>query len=538
MRLIKHIKMSDRGITFSDKAIFPIGTEYKYVIDKDNKKIVILPFLSTDNPKEKAGTVSRKKRKDESIPLIDIRNNRNHKEAYEALSGFSQLQVTVNGDEIVIEGYEQVSTEEQKEAGLFTKAVNKVKDAFKSKEKSTSKKVVDITDILNVKKKLTVVLSKKDLAKVVGEQITFDAFDWNVASDALSASISSSNPNILGALENLHIPMQIASLFSGAGVMDEGFKEAGFDVVFALERDAEAAMTYRHNLGDHIHVADITKFDKSKITKSPVMIGGSPCQGFSNSNRHTKFLENPNNMLVKHYIDSIKANENCQVFVLENVPQILTAGDGAFKEEIYEALKEFEITSGVLSAANFGAAQGRNRAFFIGSKIGKIELPQPMYSPSEYQTVKEAFEGLHDGIPNQMDFSKGKKTTVDRMKHIPQGGNWQAIPDDLKTPRMMSGNTHSSVYKRLEWDKPSITIANPRKSNITHPEKNRILSVRECARLFGLKDTFEFKGSLSSKQQQICNSVPVQLAKAVATVVKNAIMQFNIRNRTGSFQLI
>lgn len=534
MKTIKRIKMSDRGITFSDKAMFPIGTEYKYAIDKESNKIVILPFLSTDNPKEKAGTVSRKKRKDGIIPLIDIRNNKNHKNAYEALAGFSHLQVTVSGDEIVIEGYDIA---EEQATTAIGKAVNKVKSAFKKSEKVKTDSVVDITDILAVKKKLTVVLSKKDFSKVVGEQVSYDSFDWDVAGEGYTTS-SSDNKHISGALKNIHIPLQIASLFSGAGVMDEGFKEAGFDIVFALERDAEAATTYRHNHGDHIHVADITEFDKSTIAKAPVMIGGSPCQGFSNSNRHEKFLDNPNNLLVKHYIDSIKANENCQVFVLENVPQILTAGDGAFRDEVYEALSDFDITSGVLSSANFGDAQERKRAIFIGSKIGKIELPEPYLEPSNYKTVREAFSGLHDGIANQLDVTKGKPTTVERMKHVPQGENWQSIPTHLQTARMMSGNTHSSVYRRLEWDKPSITIANPRKSNITHPEEHRILSVRECARLFGLKDTFEFKGGLSSKQQQICNSVPVQLAKAVGVVIKNAIMQYNIRNRTEGFRLV
>ncbi|WP_307440845.1 MULTISPECIES: DNA cytosine methyltransferase [unclassified Paenibacillus] len=70
-----------------------------------------------------------------------------------------------------------------------------------------------------------------------------------------------------------------------------GFLESGFDVVFALELDEDAVKTYRHNIGLHIFNGDITKFDKSAITKARVMIGGSPCQGFSNSNRYTNFLD-------------------------------------------------------------------------------------------------------------------------------------------------------------------------------------------------------------------------------------------------------
>lgn len=60
-----------------------------------------------------------------------------------------------------------------------------------------------------------------------------------------------------------------------------------------------------------------------------------------------------------------------------------------------------------------------------------------------------------------------------------------------------------------------------------HPEENRILSVRECARLFDVPDSFEFKGKLSSMQQQIANAVPVKLMKAVMTSVKEAVIKFN-----------
>ncbi|WP_414858882.1 DNA cytosine methyltransferase [Paenibacillus sp. Soil787] len=142
------------------------------------------------------------------------------------------------------------------------------------------------------------------------------------------------------------------------------------------------------------------------------------CQGFSNSNRYTNFLDNPNNFLVKHYIESIKANENCKIFCLENVPRILTAGNGQFKDEIYEALSDFEITSGVLCAADFGSAQMRDRAIIIGSKLGKIDLPKSVLQPHEYRTVRQSFEGLHNDVPNQLDVSKSKEETLEKMKYV------------------------------------------------------------------------------------------------------------------------
>lgn len=521
-------KNSKRGIYLQDKqlkkTVFQPGTSYKYMIDVKEKKVIIVAS------EEGSNIVSKRMMKDGVKPVIDIRN----KEALAVFEGSEFLQVEIMDDEIIVSGYVQEEKKEEKKENFVSSVKKKAKQLI-----SKVSNVVDIQDILRVKKLAEVRMSREQLDQVVGavgsiEQLSI--FDFMDTSSYSTSSIGQAEQ----ALKNIKIPLQLISLFSGLGGFDVGFKDAGFDLAFALELNDEAADTYRHNLGDHIHTGDITSFDKEQFNQigAPVMIGGSPCQGFSTANRKTNFLDNPNNMLVQHYIESIKANKNCQVFVLENVPRILTAGDGQFKNEIYEALSDFEITSGTLSSADFGSAQDRKRAFFIGSKIGKIELPKPTHTKENYTTVRTAFAGLTDDMPNQQDYSKGKADTIERMKHVPQGGNWRNIPDELKTGKMMGDKTHSSVYRRLAWDEPSITIANPRKSNITHPEKNRILSIRECCRLFGLPDSFELKGKLSSMQQQICNSVPYEMAKAVALEIKKAIVQFNVRNKNERFSLV
>ncbi|HCG4535959.1 TPA: DNA cytosine methyltransferase [Salmonella enterica subsp. enterica serovar Typhi str. AG3] len=250
--------------------------------------------------------------------------------------------------------------------------------------------------------------------------------------------------------------------------------EAGFEVVCAIEKNEEAAETYRVNIGDHIHVADITKFDKSQLAKymAPIWWAGSPCQGFSLANQRSRYIDNPNNKLVREYIKSIKANPYSSIFVLENVPQILTAGKGKFLNEIKEELSEFTITHGVLNSADFGDAQSRERAILIGSKIGEIPLPTPTVENAT--TVREAFEGLSDDILNQTDITASNASTIEKMKHVPQGENWKAIPDQLKSKGMFKGNTQSNVYRRLKWDEVSPTIVNVRKSLITHPEEHRI----------------------------------------------------------------
>ncbi|MDQ0255503.1 DNA (cytosine-5)-methyltransferase 1 [Evansella vedderi] len=499
-------KVSERGIYLQDRqlqdTIFQPSTRYKYVMDMENKQIII---LSSDD--DSGNLVSKRKLKDGVKPVIDIRD----KKALSVFEGSDYLQVEIFDDKVIVQGYEQVGER------LSSKAKNTLKRSTKQSN------VVSINDILNVRKKSEIVLSKDELSKAVGHDVVHHqlSLDFGIESE------SQNNTTFIGdKLKDIHVPLQVASLFSGAGCLDVGFIESGFDVVFALEIDEDAASTYQRNLGNHVVCADITTYPKP-IPQAPVYIGGTKCQGFSNANRRTNYLDNPDNLLVYEYIKRIQANDNLKVFVLENVPQILTTGDGQFKREIYEQLSDFEITSGVLNAADFGSPQLRKRAFFIGSKIGKIDLPKPTHSPEEYQTVAQAFEGLHNGIPNQLDFSIPRPSTIERMSYVPQGGNVFDIPENIR-PK----GKHSDFYKRLDPNKPSITIVNPRKANITHPDLNRSLSIRECARLNDVSDDFVFEGKLNSMQQQLANPVPVRLAKAIAKEIKNALLKFNIRTRS------
>lgn len=493
----RYAKKSQRGIFLQDSelmnTVFKPGTHFRYVIDVNHRKVVILPA-------QEGNTVSKRKFQDKHKSVIDIRK----KEALSAFKGCDYLQVSIYKGEIRIEGFEEKLVSSQSEGKLVC-------------EKQKTNKVVDIEQILQVRKKVEIVCSRRELQQVSnGLPTQTSIFDFIEDTTSQTATVSS-----LEAFKNAHIPLQVVSLFSGAGVFDWAFQEEGFDIIFALEKDEDAVKTYSENLGNHIVCSDIENFPIEKIPQAPIIIGGPPCQGFSNANRKTNFLENPKNKLVNNFIEIVRGNSNCQVFVLENVPQMLTAGEGQYKDEILEKLADFDISYGVLNSADYGNAQNRHRSIIIGSKLGKIELPKVMYIEQEYCTVRKAFQGIHDNIPNQNDYSKPKEITLERMKYVPEGGNIFDIPEEIRP-----NGKHSNMYKRLSWDKPAITIPNPRKAVITHPSKNRILTIRECARLLGLPDSFIFKGKLASMQQQVANSVPIQLGKSIAKNIKEAITVF------------
>ncbi|MGB9942599.1 DNA cytosine methyltransferase, partial [Bacillus subtilis] len=323
-------KKSDRGIYLQDTQLnqtqFKAGSHFKYIIDSKQKQIVIVPSKSDGN------TVSRRKQKDNTLkPVIDIRR----KEALRVFKNADQLEVEIYEDQIIVRGLV-----EEKE-NILSKVKNIL--PFKNKKTASANK--------KVKKKIEVQFSKHQLRNAVGqdfEQLTI--FDVIQESKTVSSDSYFNTQSFKHALKNLNIPLQVISLFSGAGIMDQGFVEAGFEIKFALEKDEDAVKTYAHNIGNHIMQADIEKFDFTVFDKigAPIMIAGPPCQGLSSANRKTNFLDNPNNKYIKYYIEAIKANSHCKVFVLENVEEILTAGNGRFKNEILSELSDFEITTGVI----------------------------------------------------------------------------------------------------------------------------------------------------------------------------------------------
>ena len=319
--------------------------------------------------------------------------------------------------------------------------------------------------------------------------------------------------------EDISHVLDVVSLFSGAGFLDSGFIKEGFNIKFALELEKDMCETYRTNLGEHIVNADINTI--TRLPEAKIILAGSPCQALSNANRvnNARTLDDPRNKLIKKTIELVKKVKSCLVFVLENVPQLVSAGGGKFIREIQDNLPEFEISINKVNSVDFGVPQLRERCILIASRIGRIDLKAPALKA--LKTVRDAFKGLNNLIPNQLDYSKPSANSISKMKYIQAGENYRSIPEALRPH-----SQHSNMYKRLKWDEPSITIVNPRKSMILHPEEHRIISVREAARLQSVDDTFIFKGKLSSMQQMVANGVPVKLAQYIARTIKLKLDKF------------
>ncbi|XZH79251.1 DNA cytosine methyltransferase (plasmid) [Clostridium perfringens] len=470
----------------------------KYSCEFVSKSNSVLKIYIDDKGKR---TVSKRKRKNFINPIIDIRTTN----ILEGFKAYNKLEVEIYENDIIIRGI-SLSNSEVSDSQEKCKVLD-IKTKFKNKK-----------ELRISKQSINELFMKKASGGTIGigyEQLSFDTMFSNIQADSINISTNYNVKSVEQKTEDIKTALRLVSLCSGAGVLDKGFIDQGFEPKLSIELEKDMVETYKANLGEHVVQADLSQYDLSKIPDAEVLVAGTPCQDFSNANRVTgKVLDSPKNLLVRKVIEVAKSMPSLKVFVIENVPQLLTKGK-KFVEEIKESLFDFEITINKVNSADYGSAQKRERAIIIGSKIGKIGLKKPVLRL--YKTVRQAFEGLHDGIPNQLDYSKSKPDTMKRMSFVPQGGNFKDIPEEYR-----GKGTHSNSYRRLAWDEPSITIANPRKSNLMPPEGNRMLSVRECARLFDLPDTFIFKGTLANKQQMIANAVPLSLSTAIAKIIKEA----------------
>ncbi len=171
--------------------------------------------------------------------------------------------------------------------------------------------------------------------------------------------------------------LKVVSMFSGAGGMDLGFINAGFEIIWANDFFEEAVASYRKNIGKHMIQGDITKISSDNIPDgADVIIGGFPCQGFSVANTR-RTMEDKRNFLYREMLRVI-ADKKPKFFVAENVKGLLSMEKGKVIEMIKSDFEElgYKVDARVLNAAEYGVPQARERVVIIGNNIG-VENPYP-----------------------------------------------------------------------------------------------------------------------------------------------------------------
>lgn len=349
---------------------------------------------------------------------------------------------------------------------------------------------------------------------------------------------------------------KVIDLFAGVGGLSLGFKMAGFDIVLANEFDESIAKSYKYNHPEtEIIIKDIAKISNkdtfSKFKKKiDVVIGGPPCQGFSQKGQR-KSINDDRNYLFKQFLEVVRYVQP-RYFVMENVPNLLTAEDGYFKEEIIMLFGElgYKLSTSILNAADYGVPQNRRRAIIIG-KIGEVPVSEPKKSHKKI-TIWDAISDLsylESGEGTECDTyklsakseyqkrmrkgsnklynhkaTKHSDLALERLKMIPPNKGREVLPEEHLTKSIYSG-----TWSRMIKEDQSVTITTrfdtPSSGRFTHPYLNRAITVREAARIQSFPDTFHFLGTKGSQMKQVGNAVPPLLAKKIALTIQKDIME-------------
>ena len=345
-------------------------------------------------------------------------------------------------------------------------------------------------------------------------------------------------------------------LFAGCGGLASGFISiGGYRAVGACEVDKDAAATYRLNVDAAIFVEQIEDIADARWPQANIVIGGPPCQGFSQLGRRDR--SDPRNDLWRSYARVLEVC-GADVFVMENVPQLLRSQQYTLFKETVEA-RGFNVREEVLNAADFGVPQTRRRAIVLGSRLGLPESPVRTHGPQSrgkkpLVDVRRALEGL-PLAPTDQDWHNARPGirpySITRYRAVPQsGGNRFQMQANLEARGLghlvptcwrnkPSGTT--DVFGRMWWDRPAPTIRTeffkPEKGRYLHPSEDRPITVREAARLQSFPDDFVFPEtqSMASVAKQIGNAVPPLLGAAIATAVRTHMEVYDAKSDlTGS----
>jgi len=338
----------------------------------------------------------------------------------------------------------------------------------------------------------------------------------------------------------------VVSLFAGAGGMDLGFVQAGFQMVWANDLDKDCCDTYSANIGPHILCADIAGIDIANIPETDVVIGGPPCQGFSVAGKMDP--HDPRSRLLWDFVRAIEVKRP-RYFVMENVKALGTLPKWSLiRSELLAAFHKigYRVQYRVLNAADYGVPQLRERVFFIGTSApgAPLGFPQPTHE-GRWVPARDVLAGLPDpGEPGNEGRCRARITLTTKpvMRKSPYAGmlfNGQGRMIDLDRPAptmhaSMGGNKTPIIdLHQLQQlnEKPWIVeyhgqlIEGEPPGRCSAPNYWRRITVREAARLQSFPDDFVFRGKQSSQYRQVGNAVPPRLAYCIALLILDGLHQ-------------
>jgi DNA (cytosine-5)-methyltransferase 1 len=373
----------------------------------------------------------------------------------------------------------------------------------------------------------------------------------------------------------------VLDLFAGAGGLSAGFSAAGLAPSLAVEIDPHACATYEANSGKAPLRADLSAGQGLDAvvravgaSRVFVLLGGPPCQGFSSAGARDD--HDPRNALVERYLDVVQALRP-RWMLFENVEGLLTWRQGAAVEALASRLGAlgYAVRIAKLNFASYGLPQSRKRVVVVADRVGAtFAFPEPAFSfdagkhrsaipglPSA-PTVGEALAGLgpagegrvpyaspaprsaYDATMRGWDRGDGvslhtsriSDSVLARCRALAPGQTMKDLPEELRHPsfgrranRRVSDGTPSASrggapagIRRLVSCLQSPTVTGAATREFVHPAEDRLLTLREAARLQGFPDAYEFLGPDASVVRQVGNAVPPLAAAVLAQAIVRA----------------
>ncbi|MCE9611737.1 MAG: DNA cytosine methyltransferase [Chthoniobacter sp.] len=357
-------------------------------------------------------------------------------------------------------------------------------------------------------------------------------------------------------------PTTVFDCFCGLGGLSLGAQLAGCEVLGGVDADASAVEVFARTFPKaHALGHDLLKEKPSAILRKAglvrgdvdILVGGPPCQPYS-VNNHQRSTHDVRCGLVERYLEFVTTLQPAWL-VIENVPGFASIERGKFLRTLLRSLRARRYTADfvLVDAAMFGVPQRRRRLVILASRdSAKVEhaINDLAACRSKVVTVGQAIGDLpdHPSIeasycgPAKSIFRKAMRDQAQlkveshvgaglgaknlrRISHVPPGGNWRDIPRRLLPPGMKRArlSDHTTRYGRLHEGRPAYTLltkCDPHWGCFVHPVQDRVITIREAARLQSIPDRVSFPNSLSDSYRLIGNAVPPLLAKGILELLK------------------
>lgn len=332
------------------------------------------------------------------------------------------------------------------------------------------------------------------------------------------------------------------SLFSGAGGLDIGFSDAGFEIIESVEVEQKFCQTLELNSGEgrrfgksKVNCIDIREYTSVHLGKIDFIIGGPPCQTFSAAGRRANGVlgtTDARGVLFREYVRLLQELSPVG-FLFENVYGIIGAQGGKAWEEILKSFSDvgYKLYYRIVDAADYGVPQHRERLIIVGLKEGEFRFPRPTHGPDSiddepFYNAEMAVTGVELTSEESKPGIGGRYGAL--LDNIPPGLNYSFYTEEMGHPNPIFAwrSKFSDFLYKADPNTPVRTIK-AQGGAYTGPFhwNNRFFTYPEYKRLQTFPDDYEISGAKQVAVKQIGNSVPPQMARMMAIAIRQQVFK-------------